>query len=216
MNSSNPISHDEARELLPWLVNGSLRESERERVREHAGSCVICRREVEELQQIDVSVRQATDGVPIPAPDMRRINARIDALVERQAGRERLLVACRDFVRRPWRMAFVAQSIALVALIALLLWPQADAPEYTTLTNPEALPAGEYIRVVFDPDLDADAVAAIADKYVLDLVSGPSVRGVATLRYADTDAAASTLATVEALLHESGVLFAQPLQAGEP
>ena len=56
MNLREHFSHEQVVELLPWLVNDSLDELERESVLEHAHACVICRRELSSLQQIRDSI----------------------------------------------------------------------------------------------------------------------------------------------------------------
>jgi hypothetical protein len=50
VNKFDVTSHEQARELLPWLVNDSLAANERTLVREHAKNCVICRKELAELE----------------------------------------------------------------------------------------------------------------------------------------------------------------------
>ena len=56
MNVRESVSHEQAVELLPWLVNNSLDEQEKEAVLEHAHACVICRRELTNLQQLQNSI----------------------------------------------------------------------------------------------------------------------------------------------------------------
>ena len=79
MNVRESMSHEQAVEFLPWLVNGSLDEQEKEAVLEHAHACVICRRELSNLEQLRDSISHASGTSPIPEPDMRNINARIDS-----------------------------------------------------------------------------------------------------------------------------------------
>ena len=142
MNVRDAMPHEQAAELLPWLVNGSLASSERDDLLEHTKNCVICRRELKGLQRLRDSIAHVSDDAPIPAPDMRRINARIDALIERE-NRPRLMIArLRELVGTPWRIAFAAQTLLLVALGGALLWPDPDEGEFVTLTAPESLPRG--------------------------------------------------------------------------
>ncbi|HEX5420985.1 MAG TPA: zf-HC2 domain-containing protein, partial [Gammaproteobacteria bacterium] len=60
------INHNEAARLLPWLVNGTLAGTERERVERHVRDCLVCRAEVREQQALQVLVRQRAD-VPLSA-----------------------------------------------------------------------------------------------------------------------------------------------------
>jgi anti-sigma factor RsiW len=201
------ISHDEARELLPWLVNDSLAEAEHDRVREHATNCVICRQELVELDRLRESVARTAKPAAMPAPDMRRINARIDALVEKEHRGQRLLEALAEFLSSPWRVSFAPQTLLLVVLITVLLRPAPDPVEFTTLTTPEALPSGDYVRIVFDPDLEASDVAAILESAGLAIVSGPSERGVALLRFEASWDSEKRDETLRRLLGSPGVLF---------
>ena len=54
---TTPISHDQAFELLPWLVNGSLAAGERDAVEEHLRSCLPCRRELKMQRHLHEALR---------------------------------------------------------------------------------------------------------------------------------------------------------------
>lgn len=215
MNKAEPMMHDDVRELLPWLVNDSLDADERDRVALHASSCVICRRELEELERLRDTIQIDAAAMKAPTPDMQLINARIDSLLARKQIAGRFLSAIQDFMSGPWRVAFLAQSLVLVAVLSVHFWPQAEQDGYRTLTNIESLPAGEYIRVAFDPGLEGKDVAALTGRLGLELVSGPSERGVATLRvpmHATTDRDL----LISQLQAQPGVLFAQAVTIGGP
>ncbi len=216
MKRDEGMPHAQAQELLPWLVNDTLAADERRLVDAHARSCVVCRRDLVELERLRESFSESADPAGVPAPDMRRINARIDALVERDGRFGQLVAGLRDSLARPWRLAFAAQSLLLVALLTVLLWPQPATDEYTTLTTPQALPAGDYLRVVFDPDLDAAATARLIDGLALAIVEGPSERGVALLRITPPAGGEDADALAARLLGRPGVLFAQPVATAEP
>lgn len=211
MTVPETLSHEEAIELLPWLVNGSLPAGERDGVREHAASCVICRRELVQLEALNDSIAAGAARAACAAPDMRRINARIDAELERDRRGGVLLSKLRDWMQDPWLVAFAAQSLVLVVLVSVWLPARGPEAEFTTLTEPSILPVGNYVRVVFDPTLDAGAVADLLDDRPLAVFDGPSPRGVYTLRL-DDDVPAAARSTIAAeLLDQPGVLFAQPV-----
>lgn len=212
MNSVDPMPHNEAAELLPWLANGTLEGTERERVDAHAQACVMCRRDLEELGRLAAAIGREAAAAPLPALDMRRINARIDEQLEKEQGATRLLGAVQSFLRSPWRVAVAAQSVAIIVLVVVLAWPEPERAGFTTLATPESLPAGHYVRVVFDPALDDAAVSAIVESVGLTLVAGPSERGVATL---GATAPAGT-GLLNDLLEHPGVLFAQPIARDDP
>lgn len=211
MNRRESMSHEQARELLPWLVNGSLDELERDLVDEHARTCVVCRRDLAELQNLQESIAQMSDTAETPAPDMRRINARIDALIERQGRGREYVSSLREFFASPWRIAFAVQTVLVLALGIALLWPQNEEAGFTTLTAPSELPDGQYIRVVVDPSLGAVELSRLIGDLGLTVIDGPSERGVTTLRITTAVSAADRDTIVSGLLSNQGILFAQPI-----
>jgi len=212
VNVRESVSHEQAVELLPWLVNNSLDEQEKEAVLEHAHACVICRRELTNLQQLQNSISNTSSTSPIPEPDLRNINARIDALIDRQNRGRELLSRLREVLDSPWRIAFAAQTAVLIALAAVLIWPEPRDGEFTTLTQSQNLPDGHYLRVVFSPDLQQSQLTTLLDKHDLTIVDGPTVRGVYTLGVANTSLYSDML--LSSLQGDPDVLFAQPVIIG--
>lgn len=214
MTRHESMSHEQASELLPWLVNNSLPEGERDLLREHAASCVICRRELRELENLRNSISDASAATTVPAPDMRHINARIDALIEKEGRGRRLLSNVRELFHSPLRIAVAAQAVLVVVLATLLLLPETDEPKFTTLTNPQTLPDGQYVRVVFEPALPASDMSTLLETMDLTIVDGPSARGVYTLQLSSDLSTTDRAAIVAELSSNDGVVFAQPV-AGE-
>jgi hypothetical protein len=206
------MGHEESIELLPWLVNGSLTASEREAVQAHAESCIVCRRELAELEALQESIQ--APAFVVPAPDMRRINARIDAQLERESRGQNALAALREFFASPWRAAFAAQTLALVVVATLWLQAGTNEPQFRTLTSTEASPTGNYLRVVFDPNLEPAAIDALLVDVGLGVETGPTERGVVTLRFGDAVSEADRTAVMEALRADPRVLFLQPVPGG--
>ena len=215
MTAPEDIAHDRAFELLPWFVNASLESDEHEAVRAHASSCMICRREIAELEDLQRSIRHLPADEAIPEPDMRRINARIDAQLARERRPLRILSALRDWFGSPFRIAFAAQTIALLVIAVIWLQPNETDPEFRTLTSTEPLPAGQYVRIVFDPNAGESAVAELLDSSGLILVSGPSERGVATLRFAADTGDNEHDDLIRRMQADSRVLFAEAVESGE-
>jgi hypothetical protein len=208
------MTHDKARELLPWLLNDSLQTHEHEQVREHAAHCVICRRELVELRSLRNSIASADTVHAIPDPDMRRINARIDAFVAKENRWRDWLARLREFGDSPWRIVFAAQTAVLIAVAAVLLWPSVERPEYTTLTVPETLPEGQYFRVVFEPALPAAELSSLLETLQLSIIDGPSGQGVYTLKLPAVASIAERDALLAKLQASNGVSFAQPVTGG--
>lgn len=212
MNVRESMSHEQAVELLPWLVNDSLAEQEKAAVHAHAQSCVICRRELHDLEKVRESIISARDSAPIPEPDMRNINAQIDALIDRRNRGRELLARLREVFDSPWRIAFAAQTGILIVLASVLFWPKPEGGEFTTLTEAQNLADGQYIRVVFSPDLQPSEITTLLDQQDLTIIDGPSMRGVYTLGVADNDLNNDTV--LSDLQVNPDVLFAQPVFVG--
>ena len=214
MIARESLPHEQAMEMLPWLVNDSLLGDERAAVLDHAQSCVMCRREMQSLQDLRDCVKRLSSPVPIPEPDMRNINARIDKLINRQNWARRLMSWIGEIFASPWRAAYVAQSVLLVVLAAALLWPATRDTEYTLLTQTSYLADGHYVRVVFSPDLTPSDLKELLDDVELSIVAGPSDRGVYTLASENSIAAVDRDAALASLLKNRNVLFAQPVNGG--
>ena len=208
------MTHEEAIELLPWLANGTLADGQHGTVRSHAQSCVICRRELEELETFAHAVARADDGAGLPPPDMRRINARIDAALARERRGSALAVGFRRWAANPWRFAFAVQSLVVLAFAAAWMLPSAEEPAaYRTLSDPVQVGDGHYLRVVFDPALTEAGIDERLTAHGLALADGPSARGVYTLRFDDAFGAAERDTALAALRADDQVLFAQTVRA---
>jgi hypothetical protein len=203
------LPHEQAAELLPWLVNNSLDGDEKVAVLEHARACVICRRELGEFELLRDSISQTSAALPTPAPDMRSINARIDALTKNRRWGWNWLPPIRETFENPWRIAFAVQSVLLIVLISLLLSPEPQNREFTTLTRPDNLPDGFYVRLVFSPELPQSELSTLLDKYELKVVQGPSARGVYTLGFKESLSIEDRDNRVKRLQEDPEVLFAQ-------
>lgn len=209
------LQHEEAIMLLPWLQNGTLDAPERDAVRAHAASCVICRRELAALEAVGRSIAASAGGMPLPAPDMRRINARIDAELARKSRGHALLAAWHAWAANPWRVAFALQTAVLLVLALFLLRvPGTDEAPYTTLTAPASLAEGHYLRVIFTPELDGNTLDELLAPHRLAITDGPTPRGLYTLRFPDTADTAERAGALAALGDDARVLFVQPVASG--
>lgn len=137
------MNHDTTRELLPWLLNGTLEPQEREDLRTHLKDCEDCRRELEETRQaMDVFQQHVPAGDLIAHAEGREaelpqsvVDAHLESCPE-CAEELTLLVGSlhtygrtqkapeptrqRQLVPAFWRQA--AQAAALVGLIAVAGW----------------------------------------------------------------------------------------------
>jgi hypothetical protein len=203
------MSHEQAIELLPWFINGSLGEEEQVQVHEHAFKCIICRRELEALEVLGDHISEAAESIQIPALDMRNINARIDTFIDRQNRKRKIVSWFREMFSKPLPLAFAVQTVLVIVLATILLWSPSEDPEFTTLTQPQNFPDGTYVRVVFNPELTLSELANRLDEISLTIADGPSARGVYTLRVLQAMSEDERAQFLSNLQEDPDVLFAQ-------
>lgn len=206
------LAHDEAMALLPWLANGSLSEAESSAVLQHARQCLACRREAKYLERVNGIFADSADAAVVPAANLKKILRRIEEYEDR---RERK-VAMRlwRFFQRYRRAAVLAPGAAAMLILAVVLWPGAPEPQFTTLTQVEDLPPGNYMRTVFDPLLDEPEVVELVAALNLRIVAGPSANRVYTLVPGRQLSSAEFARVAETLRANPEVLFAEPIRVG--
>lgn len=208
------MTHEEAVELLPWLVNGSLRSDESDAVSRHATACVACRREIRQLEVLKEGFDRLSAAVDVPDADMRSINARIDARMARGRLPGWLHARIAAALGTPWRFAFAVQTVLVLALGAAWLSPSGEDAAYTTLTAVESLPSGDYVRVVFDPALSDASLQQLVAETGMVIVAGPSRRGVYTLGWSGEVPEEHRDAVIASLRRQETVLLAEPVRLG--
>ncbi|HET8699262.1 MAG TPA: zf-HC2 domain-containing protein [Gammaproteobacteria bacterium] len=175
MNDS--IEHEQAFELLPWLVNGRLEPPEREAVEAHLRSCLPCRRELKEQQRLRTALRDQPAVHISPQTSFERLARRLAepavAAPLPEAGR------FAAFGR------FAIAAAAGVALLAVLLWmvphtpPQGEAAYRTLATS--APESGARVDVVFASSATEPERERVAAEVGGKIASGPSEVGRYTL-----------------------------------
>jgi hypothetical protein len=183
--------HQEISVLLPWYVNGSIGEQERQRVDALLMVCAGCREELARERRIYQSMTVDTAVEYMPAASLKRLQARLDAVVGGAPANARADVPA---VRKPGRRSMawqglMAASVAVMAVAISLLaadrWMQsrahASASDYYTVTTPVAHAPGEVIRAVFSPTITLVELQAILDNAQLRIISGPTEAGVYSL-----------------------------------
>jgi hypothetical protein len=207
--------HEEVTALIPWYVNGSLGEQERQRLDAHLLLCANCRDALaqERLVYQGVSVEPAVEYMP--AASLKRLQARLDS-VDAVAAAAAAVPAAHGNGRRsmPWQ-GLMAASVAVMAVA--LSWLAADrwmqsrdrAPDYYTVTAAAPRVPGEVIRAVFSPTITLIELQTILDAAQLRIVAGPTEAGVYSLAANSRRPVSSSLAL---LREHSNVRFAESTQ----
>jgi hypothetical protein len=225
-----PDVHDEAFELIPWLVNGRLSSEERDRLERHLVHCGECRREVESQQRLRLAVRRDESNIEYaPHASFQKLWHRIeerpqgeatDAGIDAAAGRARHLPSEHGQgwnLRRRWMMAagtVLAMGLGLLAATQWHVSSPARVPEYRTASTPPAEPDRDgQIRVVFAPNVTVDELTRIVSETRLTIVGGPSDSGVYTLAV-QSGQGTRVADAIARLRSDPRVRFAEPVVAG--
>ena len=200
MSRDLPAAMDErqALELLPWYVNGTLTGDEEELVRQALRTNLTLRIEHDRL----VRVR-----------DLMRADDAEHAATGRAFEQLMSRIQRRHYWQRP---AFWSAAAAVVVAVAgpAVWWSAArqGAPqEYVTMTS-EVPGAGVQLRVVFAPEVSAEARRALLAAHGLTETAPPTSAGVYTLA---PPANADARAIAETLRADPRVAFASMPPAGD-
>jgi hypothetical protein len=218
--SSAACGQQEISALLPWYVNGTIGEQDRQRVDAHLNLCPSCRGDLVRERLICRSMTVETAVEHMPAASLKRLQARLDGVSAAPADAEPQTdtpthVSSAQKPRRSaaWQAAMAASiAVAVVALSLLAAdrWLQfrarTSAPSYYTVTTSAARAPGEVIRAVFSPTITLAELQAILDETHLRIVSGPTEAGVYSLAAKSGRPVSSSLALLRS---NSNVRFAE-------
>jgi anti-sigma factor RsiW len=205
----NSAGHHEVFALLPWYVNATLEEADRQRVEAHLGNCTICREDLAAQQRICEAIEAQPSLDYMPVASLKRLQARLDAQAESAvAPAPPQEQATNRMPWRGWMAASIAAMAVAVALFAADRWVLEARlqPKYHTVTSSVPRPQGEVIRAVFSPTITLVELQTILDEAQLRIVSGPTEAGVYSLASNSTLTVHASLAL---LRQHSTVRFAE-------
>jgi len=199
--------HEQAQQLLPWYVNGTLEPDDRAMVEAHLAECVECRADLAAEQVL------ARDVAALPL-DVEHawsmLSERIDA-----EGPPRRLAEPVPFLRRKvamgWALGGPLAAAAAVAF-AVMVVPGAPSPAgetYRALGSAPTAQPGNAL-VMFRPDArDVDLRSALT-KAGARVVDGPTATGAYVVRIAPAGRAQA----LDRLRATPQVALAEPIDPG--
>jgi anti-sigma factor RsiW len=205
----------EVSERIPWYVNGTISEDERQRVDAHLKHCANCRNELAQDRLVYQGMTADMAVEYMPAASLKRLQARLDA-VEAEPPEE---VPAGESERPPMRrqgllMASIVVMAVAISVLAVNQWMQfrarTSAPKYHTVTIPMTRAQGEVIRAVFSPTITLVEVQSILDEAGLTIVSGPTEAGVYSLAANSRRSVSSSLGILRG---NAQVRFAESIQS---
>jgi anti-sigma factor RsiW len=206
----------EVSERIPWYVNGTLGEDERQRIDAHLKHCANCRNELAQDRLVYRRMNADMAVEYMPTASLKRLQARLDAVEAEPLGD----VPAKNPERAPpmRRQGLLVASIVVMAvaisILAVNQWMQFrarnSAPKYHTVTTPMPHAQGEVIRAVFSPTITLVEVQSILDEAGLRIVSGPTEAGVYSLA---ANSRRSVNSSLGILRGNAQVRFAESIQS---
>jgi Putative zinc-finger len=194
LNLNRLPDHHEMSALIPWYVNSTLDERQRQRLQSHLMQCSACRADVELERRVHDSIAADTGVEYMPGPSLKRLQARLNALPGARGATddsgidEAVRVGPRAGSADPRKLRWTAIAASAVmiglALGVVMIDRQLrlSAPRsYRTVTSPAPHVPEEVIRAVFAPTITLVNLQALLDEAQLRIVAGPTEAGVYSL-----------------------------------
>jgi hypothetical protein len=199
--------HEQAQQLLPWYVNGTLEPDEAAMVEAHLAQCAECRADLAAEQALSREVA----ALPLDVEHAwSTLSDRIEA-----AGPPRRLAEPVPFLRRKvaigWALGGPFAAAAAVAL-AIAVVPGAPPPAgetYRALGSAPTTAPGNALVMFRSDARDSDLRAALA-KAGARIVDGPTASGAYVVRIAP----ASRALALDGLRATPQIVLAEPIDPG--
>src|SRR5450432_1683402 len=198
------IACREVSTLIPWYVNDTIGDIERQRVDAHVLECPKCRDDLAQDRRLYQSMTAETPVEYMPATSLKRLQARLDGIDAAARVDEFADVpAAAKPGRRsmPWQglmAASIADMAVALSLLAADRWmdyrAHAAKPDFYTVTTPSLHAPGEVIRAVFSPTITLVELQDILGEAQLRIVAGPTEAGVYSLAASSRQPVSSSLA----------------------
>jgi hypothetical protein len=174
-------AEQEAMELLPWYVNGSLAGEERELVCRQVLTSLACRKELERLRHLQLLIHRDDPDTAATDREFERLMVRIrasDAALQHVATRRGTA---------GWPFALAA---SLTAAVSVLLWwatsTMAPPRTYETMSETRAGdPAAMGVRVLFAAGVTESERRNLLERHGLTVVEAVAGDGLVTLAFPD-------------------------------
>jgi len=205
------MTHVEAWDQIPWLINGSLDEAASVRLQDHLQHCAACREEVRMQRALLQAMTDAPRVEAMPPASLQKLWDRIDAGQPAAARR-----AGPPDMRNPasrYRVAAVAALGLLAGAASMFMIQQLGGERqgaYRAVSDVTGPVQGD-LRVVFDSGMTLQQMQAVLERTGMQITAGPSASGVYTL------AGEGAQPALEMLREDPQVRFAEPVSpAGAP
>lgn len=202
--AAHAVEHDQVWSNLPWFINGTLANNEREVVEAHLSSCLVCRREAMALDTLQRTLASRSLD-PLCEAALDRLYARIDA-------------SAADARVFPWAAAAVLLIVTglagVVAMNTSLLGSEREDNAYTTLgVRTTAVDDSDTVkaRIVFARNVTEKQMRELLLGADAEVIDGPTPRGAYTIAMPRVTRADGLRAAVAGLRDSERVIFIEPI-----
>ena len=179
--------HQEVWDLLPWYINHSLDPAEQDFVRKHVKTCVTCRVEITQQQQLLEKIQQPDLLQQVSQVSFAQLKKRMNeqsklSVLAEQVKPEREQKNFSQQFPSFVKYTALAASLLLLAMPFMLNIPTDDSElkgDYRTLANPaENEHKNNFIRIVFAEHIGKEQIKAILNGVSGHIIEGPSKNGI--------------------------------------
>jgi len=238
---STTDQHQQMLLLLPWYLNQSLEQDEKQQVESHLRSCLLCSRELVVLRELAAAVKQSSDLDMAAEASFASLREKLqDAKPVRHnpepsnnqptlawfgkcadtgtgqsgnaANRHSRIFPLSTITGK--RFAIAASLLLAVITLSMHYGRSPTTADYYTLSaaKPES-PAGAKLRVVFSKSLADAGIDSLLEKIHGHLVEGPNSVGAYTIRLDAGKESLDLTAAATFLRNQQNVLLVEPVTA---
>ncbi|PSJ17952.1 hypothetical protein C7H79_05385 [Nitrosomonas supralitoralis] len=187
---TNQSEHQKIWDLLPWYINQSLGPVEHAIVKNHIKTCITCRIELNQQEQVFKEIQQADLLQQVSQASFAQLKKRIETQPE-LCSEKQYTAPKSDLIFFPFQIRFLG-FVKYTALAASLLLLASPFLLHSLFVQPEM--AGSYrtlaaatestdntsniVRIVFADHPDTEQIDVIVNSVSGHIVKGPSPNGV--------------------------------------
>ncbi len=231
--------HQQTMLLLPWYLNKSLEQDERQQVESHLRNCMLCNRELIALRKLAATVKQSSDLDMVAEASFASFREKLQTVdpvrQKLMSGNKRTTLVCPEKrahaspglsgnsanrYNRLLRLrgssvkhCAIAASMLLAMIPLVMQYGRSSVTtDYYTLSaaKPES-PSGTKFRIVFSKALPTTEINLLLEKIHGQLVEGPSSVGAYTARLSTDKDSQDLTAAVAFLRKQQNVLLVEPV-----
>ncbi len=214
-------AHQQAWEMIPWIVNHSVTQAEYRAAQEHLRLCADCRAELAFQERVQAALSAPQADLGDVEKGWHSLCARLDngerfPPRRREPDPERAGASMHATTR--WLVAaVVVEAVALGALSAASRSNRvASQPRsaYHRLSDPDHVCAAAPIGVVLAPGMTLEQLRVLLNAAHLQVVAGPGDAGIWSLAPITDATAAATEGALRELRRNPHVRLAEPIDTG--